>query len=158
VAASFYDSTTGIATFTIPREADRLQPKSQFMQLVASDYQEGKNISAGDTSANPLPNTQVAGLRAVAVNRPTVTWATPGKNACASRRQELLAVANDNVQISSVGFFVGKHQIARVRKNTGGLYRTTWHPRRKGAYVLTAVASDVRGRESRSSQTVRVCR
>jgi minor extracellular serine protease Vpr len=158
VAASLYDSTTGIATFTIPREADRLQPRSQFMQLVASDFQEGKNISAGDTSANPLPNTQVAGLRAVAVNRPTVTWATPGKNACASRRQELLAVANDNVQISSVGFFVGKHQIARVRKNTGGLYRTTWHPRRKGAYVLTAVASDVRGRESRSSQTVRVCR
>ena len=56
-----------------------------------------KNISAGDTSANPLPNTQIGGLRAVAVNRPTVTWATPGKNACASRRQELLVVANDNV-------------------------------------------------------------
>jgi subtilisin family serine protease len=158
VAASFYDPSTGIAAFTIPRSADRLQPAPQFMQLVASDYQEGKNISAGDTSANPLPNTQIGGLRAVAVNRPTVTWATPGKGACASRRQELLVVANDNVQVSTVGFFDGKRQIARVRKNTGGLYRTMWHPRRKGAHVLSAVASDVRGREGHATQTVRVCR
>ena len=70
VAASFYDPSTGIAAFTIPRSADRLQPGPQFMQLVASDYQEGKNISAGDTSANPLPNTQIGGLRAVAVTGP----------------------------------------------------------------------------------------
>ena len=67
-------------------------------------------------------------------------------------------VANDNVQVSSVGFFDGKRQIARVRKNTGGLYRTMWHPRRKGAHVLTAVASDVRGREGQATQSVRVCR
>ena len=158
VAASYYDPTAGIAAFEIPRSADRLQPGPQFMQVVASDNQESKNISSGDTGSSPLPNTRFAGLRALAVNGPTVTWATPGKNTCASRRQSLLVVANDSAQISSVAFFDGKRQIARVRKNTGGLYRTTWHPRKKGAHVLSATASDVRGREATASQHVRVCR
>ncbi len=158
VAASYYDPATDLAAFEIPRSADPLQPGPQFMQIVASDYQEAKNISAGDTGSSPLPNTRFAGLRAQAVSRPTVTWGTPAKNACASRKQTLLVVANDNVQISSVGFFDGKRQIARVRKNTGGVYRTTWHPRKKGAHVLSAVASDVRGREGGATQTVRVCR
>ena len=92
--------------------------------------------------------------------RPTVTWVTPEKGKCAAARQRLLVVANDNVQISSVGFFDGKRQIARVRKNVAGLYETTWRTsgKRKGAHELTAVASDVRGREAEATQTVRVCK
>ena len=158
VGATLFDPETGIAAFSVPREAIPLEPGTQFMQIVASDFQEAKNINTeGD---NPLPNTRVAGIRAEAVKRPTVTWATPAKGKCAAARQTLLVVANDNVQISSVGFFDGKRQIGRVRKNVAGLYELPWRAagKRKGAHVLTAVASDIRGREAEASQTVRVCK
>jgi hypothetical protein len=47
-----------------------------------------------------------------------------------------------------------------VRRNTAGIYETTWTTagKRRGAHVLTAVASDVRGREAEAKQTVRICR
>ncbi len=158
VGATLFDPTTGIAAFSIPREAQRLEAKTQFMQVVASDFQEAKNINT--ESNNPLPNTRFQGLRAEAVNRPTVTWVTPEKGRCLAARQRLLVVANDNVQVSSVGFFDGNRQIGRVRKNVAGLYELNWRTggKRKGAHTLTAVASDVRGREAQASQTVRICK
>jgi hypothetical protein len=157
VGATLFDPATGIAAFSIPRTALPLGPNTQFMQVVASDYQEAKNINTESTS--PLPNTRFAGLRAEAVPRPTVTWITPEKGKCVAARQKLLVVANDNVQISSVGFFDGRRQIGRVQKNVAGMYELTWRTggKRKGAHVLTAVASDVRGREADATQTVRVC-
>ena len=158
VSAALFDPVTGIAAFELPRTAPALQPGSQFMTLVASDYQEAKNINTEGN--NPLPNTRFAGIRAEAVTGPTVTWVTPEKGRCLAARQRLLVVANDSAQISSVGFFDGQRQIGRVQKNVAGLYETTWRTsgRRKGPHVLTAVASDVRGREAESSQTVRICK
>ena len=157
VGATFFEPATGIAAFSIPREATSLQPGSQFMQVVASDFQEAKNINT--EGSNPLPNTRFQGLRATAVRGPTVTWVTPSKGRCVAARQRLLVVANDNAQISSVGFFDGKRQVGRVRKNFAGLYETTWvtKGRKKGARTLTAIASDVRGREAEASQAVRIC-
>ena len=158
VRATTWDPATGIAAFSIPREAPRLQPATQFMVVVASDFQESKNINSDSTS--PLPNTRFAGLRAEAVPRPTVTWITPEKGKCLAARQKLAVVANDNVQISSVGFFDGRRQIGRVQKNVAGIYELNWRTsgRKKGPHVLTAVASDVRGREAEASQTVRICK
>jgi Bacterial Ig domain len=158
VGATLWDPATGIAAFSVPRDALALGPQTQFMQVVASDYQESKNINTD--SGSPLPNTRFAGLRAEAVNRPTITWITPEKGKCAAGRQKLVVVANDNVQISSVGFFDGNRQIGRVRTNVAGLYELTWRTRgkRRGPHTLTAVASDVRGREAEASQTVRICR
>ena len=157
VGATLFDPATGIAAFSIPREALPLAAGTQFMQIVASDFQEAKNINTESTS--PLPNTRFAGLRAEAVNGPTVTWITPGKGRCLAAKQRLQVVANDNVQISSVGFFDGNRQIDRIRKSIAGIYEMTWRTRgkRKGAHVLTAVASDVRGREAEASQSVRIC-
>ena len=136
----------------------RSSPGTQFMQIVASDFQETKNINT--EADNPMPNTRFRGVRAEVVNRPTVTWITPEKGACLAARQQLLVVANDNVQISSVGFFDGNRQIGRVRKNVAGIYEMTWRTsgKRKGAHTLTAVASDVRGREAEAAQSVRICK
>jgi minor extracellular serine protease Vpr len=157
VRATLFDPNTGIAAFSIPREATALFEGPQFMSIVAADFQESKNISE---SANPLPNTRIQGLRAQAVKGPTVSWVTPEKGRCVSARQRLLVVANDNGQISSVGFFDGERQIGRVQKNVAGLYEMTWRPsgKRKGPHVLTAVASDVRGREAQATQPIRVCK
>ena len=158
VGATLFGPKTGIAAFSIPRTSLPLGAGTQFMQIVASDYQEAKNINT--ESDSPLPNTRFAGLRAEAVPRPTVTWITPETGKCLASRQKLVVVANDNVQISSVGFFDGRRQIGRVQKNVAGLYELTWRTsgRKKGAHVLTAVASDVRGREAEASQTVRICK
>ena len=158
VGATLFDPATGIASFSVPREALPLEPGTQFMQVVASDFQESKNINTDSDS--PLPNTRFQGLRAEAVNRPTITWITPEKGKCLAARQKLLVVANDNVQISSVGFFDGNRQISRVRRNVAGLYELTWRTggKRKGVHTLTAVASDVRGREAEASQSVRICK
>jgi minor extracellular serine protease Vpr len=157
VGATTFDPATGIAAFSIPREAQTLTAGPQFMQLVASDFQEAKNINTDSNS--PLPNTRFQGLRAVAVNRPTITWITPDEGRCLVARQKLLVVANDTVPISSVGFFDGNRQIGRVRKNVAGLYEMTWRTsgKRKGAHALTATVSDIRGREAEATRTVRIC-
>ncbi len=158
VGAATYDDTTGIATFSIPREALALEPGTQFMRIVAADYQEAKNIDTEGDS--PRPNTQIAGVRLQAVARPTVSWVTPAAGRCLAAKQKLVVAANDNVRISSVGFFDGKRQIGRVRKDVSGLYQLTWSTKgkKKGRHVLTATASDIRGREASASHTVKICK
>jgi subtilisin family serine protease len=158
VGGASYDDRTGVATFSIPREALALEPGTQFMRIVASDYQEAKNIDTEGDS--PRPNTRIFGARIQAVARPTVSWITPGAGRCLAPKQKLVVVANDNVRISSVGFFDGNRQLGRVRKDVSGLYELTWATtgKRKGAHVLTATASDVRGREASSSLKVKICK
>ena len=88
-----------------------------------------------------------------------MSWVSPDKRTCLSRQARLLVVANDNAAISSVGFYDGTRQIGRVRKNTAGLFSMTWSTagKRRGTHVLTAVASDTRGREDRAARVFRVC-
>jgi hypothetical protein len=107
-----------------------------------------------------MPNTRFYGFRASVAARPTISWILPSQGACLAPRQRLLVVANDNVPISSVGFFAGNRQLGRVRKNVAGLYELSWSTagRRKGTVVLRAVVSDTRGREAEATRTVRVCR
>jgi hypothetical protein len=158
VGATTFDPSTGIATFSIPRDAPALGTGPQFMRVIAADYQEGKNINT--ESKSPMPNTRFLGVRLEARNGPAVSWLTPEKGKCVAARQRLVVVANDNVQVSSVGFFDGNRQIGRDRTGLRGIYELTWRSsgKRKGPHTLTAVASDVRGREASASTTVRVCR
>jgi hypothetical protein len=153
-----YDPSTGIAVFSIPREVNALRPGTEFMRVFASDFQETKNINTEGT--NPMPNSRFGGARVAVVNRPTVSWIAPTKNACLAARAQLQVVATSPAVVSSVGFFDGKRQIARVRRSSAGIYSFTWRTagKRKGAHTLTAVASDTRGREAESSLQVRVCR
>lgn len=157
--AIMFDAKTGIAMFSIPREVPSLFPGPSFMRIVASDFQESKNINT-DSASSPMPNTRFHGVRLEVVGRPTVTWITPEQGKCLAARQRLQVVANDNVPISSVGFFDGNRQIGRVRKSVAHLYSMTWRTSGKprGAHVLTAVVSDTRGRESEASRPVRICR
>jgi subtilisin family serine protease len=159
VGATRFDPETGIAAFPVPREANALRPGSEFMRIVASDFQEAKNI--GDTgSTNPMPNTRIHGIRLDVRSRPAVTWILPNKGQCLAARERLSVVANDNVAISSVGFFDGKRQIGRIRRQLPGIFEMTWRTtgKRRGVHLLTAVASDTRGREAEASRTVRICR
>ena len=157
--ATRFDPETGIAVFPIPREENPLRPGTEFMRVVASDFQEAKNIAdTGDKS--PMPNTRFAGFRLAVLNGPSVSWITPSKSACLPARAKLVVAAGSTAQVSSVGFFDGNRQIGRVRKNDAGIYTLSWSTkgRKKGAHVLRAVVSDTRGRETEAARPVRICR
>jgi subtilisin family serine protease len=153
-----YDAETGLAVFSVPRDVNPLPAGTEFMRVFASDFQETKNINTEGT--NPMPNSRFAGVRMAVVNRPAVTWITPARNACLPARARLQVVANSPAVVSSVGFFDGRRQIGRVRRNTNRIYTLNWRTtgQRRGVHTLTAVASDVRGREAESTLRVRVCR
>jgi hypothetical protein len=125
--------------------------------VVASDFQETKNVSTPGDEA--MPNTRFLGARFDVVQRPVVTWIAPTKGSCVPRKAELQVAAASPAPISSVGFYDGKRQVARVRNSEAGIYRATWRSggAKRGAHELTAVASDTAGRESRVSRIVRVC-
>jgi hypothetical protein len=158
LGATTYDPDTGIAVFSIPREATALLPGTEFMQVFASDFQETKNINTEGT--NPMPNSRFRGVRISVVNGPASSWITPNKGACLPARAKLQVAASSPAVISSVGFFDGNRQIGRVRKNVAGIYSLTWRTagRKKGAHVLRAVVSDVAGRESEAARPVKICR
>jgi len=155
IGALAFDPDTGIAVFSLPKDVTELSPGPGFMRIVASDFQETKNLSTPSDEA--MPNTRFLGFRVAVVSKPVVTWLAPTKGACVKGRTELLVAASSSEPISSVGFYDGKRQLARVRKNIAGLYRATWSAGKQGPHVLTAVASDTGGRESGSALPVRVC-
>jgi hypothetical protein len=159
LGATSFDAETGIAVFPIPREENPIQPGTGFMRIVASDFQETKNI-ADTGNANPMPNTRFKGIRMPVVNGPSASWITPKKGACLPSRATLLVVAGSTAHISSVGLFDGERKIGRVRKNVAGLYSRTWSTKglKKGAHVLRAVVSDTAGGEFEATRPVRVCR
>jgi hypothetical protein len=158
IGATSFDPDTGIAVFSIPRDLRPLDAGPEFMRIFASDFQETKNINT--EGSNPMPNSRFRGIRMEVVNRPTLTWITPNRGACLAARARLQVVAGSPSVVSSVGFFDGGRQIARVRRNAAGVYSFTWRTtgKRKGAHVLRAVVSDVSGRESATARPVRICR
>ena len=157
LGATQFDPETGIAVFPIPRDANPLEPGPEFMRVFASDNQETKNIHT--EGVNPMPNSRFRGIRMEVVNRPTVTWITPNRNACLPARVRLKVVAASRESVSSVGFFDGRRQIGRVRRHVDGIFELNWRPRgKRGPRTLTATVSDTRGREAEATRTVRLCR
>jgi subtilisin family serine protease len=154
--ASQFDPSTGIAVIPLPREAPKLKPGTTTVRLIASDYQEAKNVETD--SADLLPNTARRRVKLRVVNGPTATWLAPRAGRCVSGSVQLDVVASSSAAVSSVGFFAGGRQIGRVRSNRGGVYSVTWNTGgRKGQRTLAAVVSDSAGREARVTRRVRVC-
>ena len=156
-AASARVNSGKLTLVAYPRQINRLTPGRQSIQLIASDYQETKNVNT--EGSDSLPNTARPRVTLRVVNRPTTTWLVPAQRACVGARQQLDVVASSPAAISSVGFFVGNRQIARVRRGASGVFSATWNTagRRKGTYTLRAIVSDTAGRESAARRTVRVC-
>jgi minor extracellular serine protease Vpr len=157
IGAVRFDPKTGVGVFPIPKDSQPLQPGPEFMRIVASDFQETKNVSTEGDEA--MPNTRFLGARFSVVARPVATWISPTKGACVRGRAELLVHASSPASISSVGIYDGKRQIARVKRSDQGIYRATWRTNgvRRGRHTLTAIVSDTAGRESEAARVVRVC-
>jgi minor extracellular serine protease Vpr len=157
ISASQFDTRTGIAVVPFPRQVNRLQPGRVTIRLIAADYQESKNVNTD--SPDVMPNTARRDVRVRVVRRPTVTWLAPEQRACVTGRAQLDVVASSPAAISSVGFFVGSRQIARIRRGASGVFSATWNTAgaRKGTRALRATVSDTAGRESSAVRRVRVC-
>jgi subtilisin family serine protease len=155
--AALYDRATGISIVPLPRTVTQLRPGLFTMRLIASDFQEAKNINTD--SDNLVPNTRILTIRVRVVGGPTVTWLAPERRACVGAGARLDVVAGSGSPVSSVGFFDGKRQLGRVKRNFAAVYSLTWNAAsaRRGVHALTAVVSDTAGREARATRRVRVC-
>jgi minor extracellular serine protease Vpr len=159
VGAAAYDPSSGIAVFLLPSEAPRLPPGGNAGLLVASDFQESKNVST--FGPNTMPNTRFRFATIRGVRGTTMAWLLPQRRGCLrGNRQELLVLANTTSRIRRVRFFNGHRLIGTDRTGVAGLYSTMWRSRsaRKGLHRLRAVAIPARGRAARTSRVVRVCR
>ncbi len=144
IGAVRFDPKTGVAVFPIPKDSQPLFAGPEFMRIVAADFQETKNVSTPGDEA--MPNTRFLGTRFSVVARPVATWIAPTKGACVRGKTELQVHASSPAAISSVGFFDGKRQLARVRKSDQGIYRANWQAggARKGRHELDGRSSPTR--------------
>ncbi len=158
VGASAFDPLTGFVVFGLPSEAPELQPGRTRAIVVASDYQEAKNVNTIGTEI--LPNTTYLAATLQVVNEPAVTWLAPEARQCAAKSERLLVAASATRRLREVRFLVDGSRIAVDSKGAGGLYDVAWNARRAkaGPHTLTAVAVDTAGAEGSSSRTVRRCR
>jgi minor extracellular serine protease Vpr len=158
VGASLYDPISGIAVFALPSQAPRLAPGRTTADLVASDYQEAKNLQT--FGRNVMPNTRFSRTRIRAVRGTTVTWLAPERGACVRGRTGLVVVAGSTRRITQVRFFAGRRRIGIDRRGTVGLYSTVWRApaARRGRRVLRAVVFTRGGRRTTATRRVRVCR
>ena len=158
VGAAAYDRASGIAFFPLPDEAPKIERGRTEAILIASDYQEAKNVST--ISDDVMPNTRFLAARIVAVRGPALTWLFPAPRRCVGATAALAVVASATRRIRFVRFLDGTRRIATVRRGPGGIYAATWKTRRarRGLHRLRAVAVDAAGATATAARPVRVCR
>jgi hypothetical protein len=157
VLAAAFDPTTGIALVPLPPQAPALAQGPESLVLIASDYQESKNVNVLGT--NLMPNTAFQNARLQVGSGPTLDWVLPNANACAAAKTTLLVVGSDTSTITSIRFSDGRHRLATVKKNVAGLFTTTWNTRSatKGKHTLEAVLTDSAGKHATAKRVLRVC-
>ena len=159
VGAAVFDPFLGLALFPIPEPAPALRRGRTRLTMLASDYQETKNVAT--PGGTELPNTRVTRTRMRVVAGPAVSWLVPAAGACVPRsRVRLLVLAQSTGRLRSVRFFAGGRRVATVRRRAEGLFAATWRAQRarRGKHVLRAVVVDASGRRAAAAVRVRVCR
>ncbi len=157
VLAAAFDPKTGIALVPLPPQAPPIERGSTQVLLIASDYQESKNVNTIGT--NLMPNTVFKTQRLSGGSGPTLHWVLPNANTCATKKTNLLVVGSDTERISSVQFFDGRRKFATVKKNVAGLFSATWKTSgaARGTHALRAVLADRAGRHATAKRILRVC-
>ncbi len=157
VGAAGYDPFSGLIFFPLPPQAKALPVGKTVGIVVASDYQETKNLDqAGD---DVMPNTSFLRVTLRAVNGPTVTWLAPETGQCAAKTQGLVVDAGSTKPVREVRFLDGKRTIGVSKRGSLGLYAVQWKTGRaaKGVHTLRAVVLDSAGRQAAATRRVPVC-
>jgi hypothetical protein len=158
VAVGSYDQDTGLAVFPLPDSVPALVPGAVRMRMIASDFQEAKNIETGSTKL--MPNTRTAAETLHVVARPAVDWLAPASGTCVARRQKLVVAASAPGGVSAVRFAIDRMPVAVKRAGDQGVWTATISTAAlgRGAHTVTATAVDGKGRTAVQRRKVRVCR
>ena len=157
IGASAYDRSSGLVLFGLPPQAPKLTAGKTDAIVVASDYQEAKNI---DTVGSALmPNTTFHELKLHVVAAPTVTWIEPPANVCALKNDRLIVVAGSDHKVSKVVFRDGSHVVGTQRANATGIYSVAYNTAglAKGVRHLTATVTDGAGRSAVAGRKLKIC-
>jgi hypothetical protein len=118
--------------------------------MMASDFQEAKNVDTAGSSIMPNTRTKSVDVRVVA--GPTVTLLVPRRGICGA----VHAVAGSTARVRLVRFSVDGRVVASDRSGSNGLWSAS--PRiAKGRHALAATVVDARGRTASTRRIVRVC-
>jgi len=158
VGAVAYDPVSGIALIPLPPQAPELKTGRTTALVVASDFQESKNLNT--TSDDIMPNTSVRGFRVRVVSGPVVNWLVPDANQCVQAQERLVVAASASGRLASVRFSVDGRPIATVKRNVAGLFSTAWKTKgvERGKHELRAELTTVAGGRASAARNVRVCR
>jgi minor extracellular serine protease Vpr len=157
VGASAYDPLTGLIVFGIPTAAPKFKAGKTKMIVMASDYQEAKNIN---TVGNDIyPNTRFKLSTLTVVKGPTVTWVEPPANVCALKNDRLVVVADSTKKIKQVAFTDNGKRIGVDAAGTG-VFAIAWKTAKlkKGPHILRATVTDAAGRKAAAGRVLRVCK
>jgi hypothetical protein len=157
VGASQYDPTSGLIVFGIPTAAPKFKPGKTNMIVMASDYQEAKNINTVGDSI--YPNSRFKAAKLTVVNGPTVTWIDPPARACALKNDRLIVVADSTKKIKQVAFTDNGKRVG-VDKGGPDVYSVSWKTGKlkKGTHKLLATVTDAAGRKAATGRVLRVCK
>lgn len=157
IGASLYDPVSGLLVFGLPPQAPALRPGRTPALVVASDYQEAKNINTVGNALMPNTTYHPATLRVVA--GPTISWIEPAARTCAQKSTGLFVVADSTAHVSKVVFHDGTRLIGSDRGASGSLYSKLWRTGalKKGLHRLTATVLDTKGRAATAVRAFRIC-
>ena len=157
VGASLYDPTNGVAVFRLPGTVPALAGGTLKLRLVASDFQEAKNIDTVGPSL--MPNTRSTTVRIRVVTGTVVDWVLPAAGTCVAKQQTLSVAVSSTRQVKGVRFLLDGKQVA-VAHPTNGLWeaRTSTATTTVGTHTLAAVATTAGGGGTVSARRmVRTC-
>jgi hypothetical protein len=158
LGASDFDPVTGLIIFGIPTSAPKLKTGKIPTTIMASDYQEAKNINT--PSDDIYPNTTFRSAPLTVVNGPAVTWIVPFGGTCVDPKSERLVVTGGSTtKPTGVTFSVDGKKIGTDKSGTAGVFAITWKTSgvKKGEHRLTAKLVDRSGRSDTAGRTIRRC-
>jgi subtilisin family serine protease len=156
IAVGSYDWQTGIAVFPLPTSVPTLAAGTTVRtKMIASDYQEAKNIDTIGPSIMPNTRTSFAGMRVV--RGVAVDWLTPTAGACVQSGTRVFVAASAPRRVTSVRFAVDGRQFAVDRTGDQGIWSARLPTLKQGAHTLTAAAIVTNGYVS-ERRKVRACR
>jgi hypothetical protein len=158
VGASLYDPLSGLIVFGIPTAAPKFKAGTTKAIVMASDYQEAKNIN---TVGNDIyPNTTFKQVKLTVVNGPTVTWIEPPAHVCALKNDQLVVVADSTKKVKQVVFTDNGKRVGVDKNGSGGVYSIAWKTAKlkKGTRHLVATVIDASGRRAAAGRELKICK
>jgi subtilase family protein/PA domain-containing protein len=157
IAVGSYDWQTGLAVFPLPTSVPTLAAGTTVRtKMIASDFQEAKNIDTIGPSIMPNTRTSVVPMRIV--RGVAVDWLDPGADTCVQRSARAVVAASAPGRITSVLFAVDGRQVAVDRRDDQGVWSVSLPTLKKGAHTLTATAMAANGSRAAARRRVRACR